>query len=120
MTTMTEIAADIAANLAASMADIQQRMAQVDAVLDELRAAGVELEINANNCSIGAYRGGKSRGVVSIQITKHPGGAAVMHDICVKGGTDWYMTENDYPLLSLNGISIHFHMPDSFPQDTTP
>lgn len=120
MKTMTEIAADIAANLAANVADIQQRMGKLDAVLEDLRAAGVEWEIDTQRCTIFCTYGQPAFGNAWFQITKHPGTDGIMHDICIKHGSDWYLTESGHPLLSMPRITLRFQMPDSFPKDTTP
>lgn len=102
MKTMTEIAADIAANLAANMADIQQRMSKLDATLEDLRAAGVELEIVAHGCYAIAHASNRVSSNVTIHTTNHPTASTVRH-IIEKHGGDWYITESRAVLSDLYG-----------------
>lgn len=107
MKTMTEIAADIAANLAANMADIQQRMGQLDAVLDDLRAAGVELEIKPGRACICNYDAGTPYGSVTLQTTNNQP-ASTVRTICEKHGGDWFEPEKSV-LSTMYGINVHIY-----------
>lgn len=118
MKTMTEIAAALAANLAPSMADIQQRMAQLDPVLDELRAAGVTLEIRISACRLNSYTDLKPDASVGLTTHNSPA-ASIVRSICEKHGGGWYCPE-ETALSTMHGINVHIFGLDLTDQEGNP
>lgn len=105
--TLTQIAADIAANLQASMADIQLRMAKIDDVIAELRAAGVEIEIFERNCRVGSFAYSPAYASVILKVTNFAA-ASIVKPICKKHGGDWF-DPDETVLSTMYDINVHIY-----------
>ena len=105
--TAAQLAATLATKLQADLADILHRMAKIDDVVADLRAAGIELDIQTNAGSLHCYSAGDPDGSVRLLVTNHAH-ASIVRPICEKHGGDWF-EPTDSVLSVMCGISVFIY-----------